>query len=173
MICVLPDPQHQWNLIAVSFNMSCSYKPPMIAIAIQDINRSHGLIREASEFVLAVPGPELASQTMTFGWETSRETDKSEHGGVRFIQSETIGVPGLLHAIANVELRKVGLIDSGDHVIAIGEVTRFAVNRSCRGRNLLSVGPDTSGYRLVAERGIHRIAVIAAPDAATDDYEPE
>lgn len=167
LICVLPDPQNTWNLIAVSFNMSCSYKPPMIAVAIQDINRSYELIKESTEFVLSVPGPELASQTMAFGWETSHDTDKSIYPGLRFVPSETIAVPGLLDAIANVELRKVALIESGDHAIAIGEVTRFAVNRHCRGRNLLSVGPDTAGYRVVAQKGIHRIGVVDATDPPT------
>lgn len=164
MICVLPDPgRESSNLITVSFNMSCSYRPPMIAIAVQDINRSYELIQAASEYVLSIPGESLAPEALKFGWDSSRDEDKLSSSGVALIASETIAVPGLRDAVANIEMVKRDSVKSGDHIIVTGEVRKFGVNKELRERNLLSVGPDTAGYRVLQHRGIHRIAVIAAP----------
>jgi flavin reductase (DIM6/NTAB) family NADH-FMN oxidoreductase RutF len=69
-------------------------------------------------------------------------------------------VPGLRRAIANIELVKRAIVEAGDHVVVVGEVLRFAVNKGTRERPLLSVGADTSGYRVLAHEGIHRLAVV-------------
>jgi flavin reductase (DIM6/NTAB) family NADH-FMN oxidoreductase RutF len=167
LICVLPDAKHGWNLITLSFNMWCSYKPPMIAVAVQDINRSYELIQEASEYVLAVPGPSLASETLVFGWESSKTTDKRKATDIKLIPSEKVAVPSVREAIANIEVKKRAVVQSGDHVIVVGEALRFAVNKSRMERNLISIGPDTTGYRVLASQGIHRISVVDAPNPET------
>lgn len=174
VVCVLPDTSDaRWNLITVSFNMYCSYKPPMMAIAIQNINRSYELAQNAEQFVLAVPGERLAEDTMRFGWESSRDQDKVAASGVALISSETVAVPGLRDAIANIELVKRSVVTSGDHVILTGEVLKFGVNKSNLEQNLLSVGPDTGGYRVLSKRGIHRIAVIGDPPARSASEDDE
>jgi flavin reductase (DIM6/NTAB) family NADH-FMN oxidoreductase RutF len=162
VMCVMPDLRTESgvNVITLSFCMHCSYKPPMMAIAIQNINESHVLIQKAEEFVLAVPGEDLAHAAMECGWESVRDVDKVKSLGLELVTSENVSVPGLHGAIANVEFAKRSLTASGDHVIAVGEVLRFGVNKAIRPRPLLSVGPDTGGYRVLEERGIHRIALV-------------
>jgi flavin reductase (DIM6/NTAB) family NADH-FMN oxidoreductase RutF len=145
----------------------------MIAVAIQDVNRSYELIREAEEFVLAVPGETLAEDTMHFGFMTSRDVDKVSARPVELTPSETIKVPGILKAIANVELRKVATLTTGDHLLVVGEVLRFAVNTECRELPLLSVGPREAGYQVLARRGIHRIAVVDAPPETEEPSEED
>ncbi len=161
-MCLLPDARTESgvNIVTLSFCMHCSYKPPMMAVAIQDINESYALIQHATDFVLAVPGEDLAQAAMQCGWESVRNTDKVKSLALDLVPSETVGVPGLLKAIANVELKKRFLTESGDHVVAIGEVLKYGVNEEARARPLLSVGPDTGGYRVLVERGIHRIGVV-------------
>jgi hypothetical protein len=50
---------------------------------------------------------------------------------------------------------------TGDHVLAVGEVLRFGVNRELSDRPLLSVGPRTRGYDVLAHEGVHRLGVIS------------
>jgi flavin reductase (DIM6/NTAB) family NADH-FMN oxidoreductase RutF len=162
VLCIVADERTESgvNVITLSFSMHCSYQPTMMAIAVHDVNESHRLIQQADEFVLAVAGENLAEAAMTCGWESSKNVDKVKFLRLDLMPSETVATPSLRQAIANVELVRRSVTPSGDHVVVIGEVRRFAVNTEAPPRPLLSVGPDTSGYRVLLQRGIHRIAVV-------------
>jgi flavin reductase (DIM6/NTAB) family NADH-FMN oxidoreductase RutF len=149
------------NIITLCFSMHCSYKPPMMAIAIQNVAVSYELIQKASEYVLAVPGESMARETMYCGVTSMSKVDKVKELGLELCASGKIAVPGLSKAIANVEMVKESVIKIGDHVLVVGRVARFGVNKLADELPLLSVGPDTRGFRVLAEGGIHRIAVVA------------
>ena len=71
LLAVIPVPgESRVNIITLCFSMYCSYKPPMLAIAIQKINCSYDLIQKAKEYVLCVPGPDLAHETLYCGVES-------------------------------------------------------------------------------------------------------
>lgn len=59
----------------------------MMAIAIQDINRSYELAKAADEFVLAVPGESMAKATMACGWESLADSDKVKTLGLELVES--------------------------------------------------------------------------------------
>jgi flavin reductase (DIM6/NTAB) family NADH-FMN oxidoreductase RutF len=149
--------QDRVNIITICFDMYCSYKPPMMAFAIQQKALSFELLNEARECVLAVPGEKL----VFCGLRSGREVDKVSECKFPLADSETVQIPGIGSAIGNIEIRLVGKVRSGDHVTAFGEVLKFGINRENRERALLSVGPEHRGYRLLARHGIHRIAVVA------------
>ena len=94
------------------------------------------------------------------GLRSFKVRDKVAALGLDLCTSEKVRVPGLKKAIANIELRKYSSIETGDHVLIVGEVLRFGVNTKSRERPLLSVGPDTRGYQVLQEKGIHRIAAV-------------
>ena len=152
-----------FNVITLCFSMYCSYRPPMMAVAINDRSCSYKLLDAASEFVLSVPGPSLLDESMQCGVQSMREIDKVGALGLKFVPSETVSVPGLLKAIANVELRKTSTLAVGDHTLLVGEVLRFAVNTATSELPLLSVGPFTKGYSVLQKKGIHRLAVVGEP----------
>ena len=149
------------NPITLSFNMHSSYKPPMMTFGVFRNAFTRTLLETATECVLAVPGESLADEAMYCGVESGRVADKVAQCGLELIQSEAVSVPGLARAIANIELRIANRVPAGDHLLVIGEVARYAVNKSNRERCLLSLGPDHSGFELLARRGIHRIGAIA------------
>jgi flavin reductase (DIM6/NTAB) family NADH-FMN oxidoreductase RutF len=148
------------NVITLCFSMTCSYKPALMAVSIQRQNYSFDLFHAAPEFVLAVPGESLAHEALFCGIKSGRDHDKIRECGLQLSASESVRVPGLLAAIANIELRVKSRIETGDHLTVIGEVRRYAVNLANRERNLLSVGPSHSGYEVLAAKGIHRIGVV-------------
>jgi flavin reductase (DIM6/NTAB) family NADH-FMN oxidoreductase RutF len=160
MIALVPAPTLSGvNPITLCFLMHCSYKPPMIAFAIHDVNWSCELFRAASECVLAVPGESLAAETLECGVRSGREVDKVDALGLRLCGSREIGVPGLADCVANVETEVVQVIATGDHLTVVSRVRRYGVNRHRHERTLLSVGPEHEGYGVLAGRGIHRIGV--------------
>lgn len=150
------------NIITLCFSMYCSYKPPMIAVSINDRSVSYDLIQQSSEFVLSVPGPSLVDETMYCGIESLRSVDKVQHLGLELVASERVNVPGLARAIGNVELRKCATVATGDHLLVVGEVLRFGVNVQLDELPLLSIGPYTAGYALLRKKGIHRLGTVSS-----------
>lgn len=131
----------------------------MLAIAIHNINASYELMQRTSEYVLVVPGRSMAEDTMCCGIQSLREMDKPEELRLEYLPSEKIAVPGLQKAIANVEMVKQASIVTGDHVLVIGRAVNFRV-RPEDDLPLLSIGPNTDGYELLAKKGIHRIGCV-------------
>lgn len=148
------------NVITLCFTASCSYKPPMMMLAVQRHALSYELFQKADQCVLAVPGENLAEQTLLCGTLSGREIDKVRECGFSLLPSRTVCVPGLVEAIANLEVIIKHRVETGDHLTLMGRVARFAVNKTNRQRNLVSVGPHHDGYRVLASKGIHRIAVV-------------
>jgi flavin reductase (DIM6/NTAB) family NADH-FMN oxidoreductase RutF len=162
LLGVLPAPTKSgFDVITLCFDMYCSYKPVMMAVAIQNIAASYQLIQEAREYVLAVPGESLAKETLFCGVSSISEVDKVQKLGLELCPSEKISVPGINAAIANIEMLKETSIEVGDHILVVGRVVRFGVNRHSRELPLLSVGPNTRGFRVLARKGIHRIGTVA------------
>jgi flavin reductase (DIM6/NTAB) family NADH-FMN oxidoreductase RutF len=154
------------NVITLCFSMTCSYKPAMMAVSVQRHSYSFDLFQTAPEFVLAVPGESLAQETLFCGVKSGREHDKVQECNLQLSASEVVAVPGLLAAIAKIELSVTGRMQTGDHLTVVGEVRRYAVNSSNRERNLLSVGPSHDGYEVLVAKGIHRIGVVDSFKAA-------
>lgn len=162
VLCVLPaGTESGFNVITLCFSMHCSYRPAMMAIAIQDINASHGLIQNTDEYVLAVPGERLAKEAMACGRQSMRDVDKVKTLGLQLVQSKTVRVPGLRDAIANLEMSKRATVASGDHIVVLGEVLRFAVNTENQERPLLSIGMEMGGYDLLVQEGNDRLGIVA------------
>lgn len=171
VLCVLPAPTRSGlNVITVCFTMYCSYKPPMIAIAIQDVNASYDLVQAADEYVLAVPGQSMAADAMYCGTHSANDTDKVRDLGLELMGSEHVRIPGLRKAIANVEMRKRHCLATGDHVLVSGEALKFWVRRRSQELPLLSVGPDTRGYQVLQHKGIHRLGTVATDRIAAGGH---
>lgn len=149
------------NVITLCFDMHCSYKPPMFAFAVWNGSHTSTLLKDATECVLAVPGEKLASSALSCGTLSGRDVDKMSACGFTSLRSSHISVPGIRECIANVELKVVGKHQTGDHTTVFGEVLRYGVDRTNRERCLVSVGPEYAGYKVLAQKGIHRIAVVA------------
>jgi flavin reductase (DIM6/NTAB) family NADH-FMN oxidoreductase RutF len=161
VMALLRDPsQDSWNVITLCFNMYCSYKPAMMAFAVHRRAYSYSILQDATECVLSIPGERLAEQAMYCGTCSGADVRKFEHCGFTPAISSQVSVPGIEEAIANVELRLVNRVRTGDHLTVVGRVLKFGVNQANAERCLLSVGPRTNGYQVLVKRGVHRIAVV-------------
>ncbi|MBM3157556.1 MAG: hypothetical protein FJ004_09790 [Chloroflexi bacterium] len=160
LIGVLPAPTRSgFNLITLCYDMYCSKTPILMAVAIQSTNASYELAQCLSEYVLSVPGTRLANETLYCGTKSMRETDKLSDLGLKLSKSKAVSVPGLSAAIGNIELVKEAILCTGDHLILVGQVLCFNINPKNEDLPLLSVGPNTKGYRVLVHSGVHRIAV--------------
>ena len=131
----------------------------MMAFSIQNAYHSFNLISKVDDCVLAVPGESLAEEALFCGTQSGRKIDKLRACGLELCESQYVKTPSLCKAIANIEIKIVSRQYFGDHVTCFGEVLNYRVNTANRERNLLSIGPNEAGYKLLARKGIHRIGV--------------
>jgi flavin reductase (DIM6/NTAB) family NADH-FMN oxidoreductase RutF len=166
LLGLIPAPTESGvNVITLCFSMYCSYKPPMMAVAIQKRSASYELIQNAEHFVLSVPGESLADASMFCGTTSMSKVDKVTHLGLPLLPSLSIDVPGISNAIANIEMERNALVKTGDHIVVIGRVLRFRVNTTLRELPLVSFGANEEGYRLLSRHGVHRIGTVLTAHA--------
>ncbi|HHQ4309165.1 flavin reductase family protein [Serratia fonticola] len=171
LLGVLPDPDgDSFNIITLCFTTTCSYKPAMLAISIEDRNYSYKLAVVASEMVLAVPGESLAEETMSCGFFSGRDVDKFSQCGFTKEVMPNVSIPGICEAIANIEIKIVNRVVTGDHITLFGEVVGYHLNESNIERNLLAIGPNILGYELLVKKGMHRLGVIAGGKKNYSDF---
>jgi len=148
------------NIITICFTMHCSYKPPMIAFSIQKGSYSYELLDTAKECVLAVPGGDLSNNVLKCGIESGRNYDKMIKYGFTPLPSDNVSIPGISECIANIETKIIDDIFMGDHRTVFLEVLEYKVNKSNNNKCLLSIGPNTNGYKILSHKGIHRLGTI-------------
>jgi len=101
-------------------------EPPQIAVALNQENLTHELVRESGVFGVSI----LAQDTPLpfigkFGFKSGRDVDKFAEVSVR---EGKLGVPLVLdHALALLEARVSQAIDLGTHTLFVGRVEEAEV----------------------------------------------
>ncbi len=144
VIALARDASGKCNPITLGWTMVTSHMPPMMAISIGKTRHSLEVIRRAGEFVIAFPSSDQEREAMLFGTKSGRDTDKLTEAGSKTQPASKIDCVLLAHAVANFECRLVGEMETGDHVIFVGEVVCCHVNENRLDR-LYTVG---EGYKM-------------------------
>ncbi len=153
------DSDGRANIIALGWKMHTSGDPPMVAISVAPPRYSHKLISEGGEFVLAVPGEDMADATLLCGTRSGRDCDKFREAGLTALPARIVKPPLIGEALANLECVVRGRLDTGDHTIFAGEVVASHVSEKEGRRNLLGRG-DESGYEPKGGNDMYRFGVI-------------
>lgn len=145
------------HVITVGWKMRTSFSPIMFAIAVGHDRYMHKCISESQEFVIAVPGSDLAEESLICG-KQGEKVDRFEKCGLEKLAAYSIKSPLIKNCLANFECKVVNQIETGDHTLFVGEVVNAWVNEKS-GKNLLIVG-DEDGYDVLAEEGPYRVGVV-------------
>jgi flavin reductase (DIM6/NTAB) family NADH-FMN oxidoreductase RutF len=152
------DDKGKPRVMTVGWITRASFRPPMLAIVVGKERSMHAALEATGEFVVAVPGEELAKEALLCGTSSANDVD-------RFQQCQFIAKPGNIvkapmieNCLANFECKIAQQISSGDHTIFIGEVVSSWV-RDTLTQNLVLVG-DQEGYTVLAEEGPYRVGII-------------
>jgi flavin reductase (DIM6/NTAB) family NADH-FMN oxidoreductase RutF len=127
-IAIARDKEGKYNPITLGWCMNTSIKPPLLAISIGKTRYSLGLVRNAKEFVIAFPSQEQAKESVFYGTHSGRDMDKIQTFGGKTEPAKKIDCVLLSEAVANFECRLAGELDTGDHVIFVGEVVASHLN---------------------------------------------
>jgi flavin reductase (DIM6/NTAB) family NADH-FMN oxidoreductase RutF len=125
------------NLAPMGMFMSVSIDPPMLAVGLQPTIDTYKNISETKEFVIGIPGRDIASKV----WKCKDKIeDEFTHSGLTAIPSLKVKPPSIKECQVNFECKLVWEKESGDHtgdhIVVVGEViaTRIKENLSSDSR---------------------------------------
>lgn len=148
-LAIAKDAKGKYNPITLGWITLTSLKPPMFAIAIGKTRWSYDAIRQSGEFDICLPSSEQTSEALLFGTKSGREMDKLAEAGARTQPAQKIDGVLLADAVANFECKLVGELETGDHVLFVGQVVAAHMNEDRGVQRLFSLGNE----RMSAVRG--------------------
>jgi flavin reductase (DIM6/NTAB) family NADH-FMN oxidoreductase RutF len=110
------------NIFTVNRIASCNAEPPMISISVRPSRASHHLIREAGEFVVNIPWPEMEIVTDYVGATTAQEVDKWQETGLTPLPAAQVKAPLLAECPVNLECRVRRTVTLPSHSLFIADV---------------------------------------------------
>lgn len=149
-IAIAKDRQGKFNPITLGWIMFTSHQPPMMAISVGLTRYSLEAIRQAREFVLCFPSSAMASEALLYGTKSGRELDKLAASKVKTQPATVIDAVLLADAVANFECKLVSEVQTGDHVLFVGQVMAAHVNEDRTLDRLYSLGHERLGGVLPA-----------------------
>lgn len=158
VLAVSVDESDNPNIIVLGWKMHTSFNPPMVAISVGKTRYSHGLLLGSAEFVLAIPGGNLAEEVLYCGTHSGRDVDKFKETNLTPIPASKVKPPLIKECIANIECKVVGNLDTGDHTIFAGEVQASWISEEEQ-KNLLSIGQE-AGYEVLLDKKGRRFGVV-------------
>jgi len=144
-IVIAKDDQGKPNPITISWIMTTSANPPMIAFAVARNRYSLESIQLSKEFVVSLPSAEQEKEAVEFGTKSGRESDKIADCGSAVEPAKTIDCVLLSDAVANFECKLESEHAVGDHVIVVGSVVASHVNEDADLQRIFSLGGNKMG----------------------------
>jgi flavin reductase (DIM6/NTAB) family NADH-FMN oxidoreductase RutF len=115
------------NAMTANWVMQVSLHPPLVAVAVEQDAHTRALIDQGKVFSVNVvrSGPDAEALVGKFVKPAKRVANKLEDED--FTTGET-GAPLLVRALSWVECRVVNQIETGDHILYVGEVVGAGAN---------------------------------------------
>lgn len=110
------------NVMAACWAFPLSADPFLIGVSVSRKRFSHQLMEGSREFVINIPGQDMAEAVRICGENSGRDTDKFALAKLTKEKSRTAVAPSIKEALASIECKIVKSLDTGDHVLFIGEM---------------------------------------------------
>jgi flavin reductase (DIM6/NTAB) family NADH-FMN oxidoreductase RutF len=138
------------NVMPVGWSTIASGTPLLYAVVINAHHHTTRLIRETREFVVAAPSAAMAAATLYCGTHSGRDGEKIEPSGLELVPATVVQVPLLRGAVYNLECTLHAEVESGDHVLFIGQVVAAHVDDEA-GPRLMNFGDRWAVAQAVPE----------------------
>lgn len=148
VIALAKDEKGVVNPVTIGWAMITSGTPPMMAIAVATGHYSVGAIRHSRELVIAFPSEDMVEEALFYGTHSGRDTEKLKAHPCATQPASVVDGLLLADAVANFECKLVSELETGDHIVFVGEVVASHVSEEHKQR-LYTVGP---GYKMSGVR---------------------
>lgn len=122
MVVVTATAKGRTNAMPAAWVTPVSLRPPLVAVSIAVTSFTHELIARSNEFVLNVPGTELAKQVTSMGAVSGRDVDKFKQTGLHLAPPKVVSAPLIAECLGHLECAVANRTTVGDHSLFIGEV---------------------------------------------------
>ncbi len=119
----------QANIITIAWTGILCSSPPQVGIGVRQDRHSHGLIQEAGEFVVNVPGEGLLDEVEYCGFVSGREVDKFAVQGLTPAPGSEVQTPIIAECPLNIECRLAHKLSLGSHDLFVGQVVAVQVSQ--------------------------------------------
>jgi flavin reductase (DIM6/NTAB) family NADH-FMN oxidoreductase RutF len=119
------------NVMAASWQMPVSRKPPLVAVAVAKKHLTAEYVQASGAFTLNVPGYGLIERVHFCGTVSGREVDKFSAAGLTPVAGRKVAAPLVAECLAGVECRLWSTYEGGDHWIFVGEVVAAEATPEC------------------------------------------
>lgn len=116
------------NLITIAWAGNINSEPPMLSISVRPERHSYGLIVESGEFVVNLPGQDIAKAVDLCGVVSGRNVDKWEEAGLTPCKMNAVACPGVAEAPINIACRVTQRIPLGSHDMFLATVEEVIVS---------------------------------------------
>ncbi len=128
------------NVAPFSWCTPVSLDPPMLALALLTRpRRQRSLINilRYGEFVVNLPGPELATRLVAASYWYPKGVNKLEHLGFATAAAEAVDLPLLAECRAHIECRLSQSVVTGDHTTLVADVVAASYDPAIFGSGML------------------------------------
>lgn len=122
MVLISVTAKGRTNVMPAAWVAPVSMRPPLVAVSVAVASFTHELIDRSNEFVLNVPGANLAKQVVAMGTVSGRDVDKLKQTGLHEAPTKFVSAPLIAECIGHLECAVANRVAVGDHSLFIGEV---------------------------------------------------
>jgi flavin reductase (DIM6/NTAB) family NADH-FMN oxidoreductase RutF len=112
----------QANIITIAWTGILCSNPPQLGIGVRPSRHSHGLIQEAGEYVVNVPGEDMLEAVDYCGFVSGRDVNKFAVQGLTPVPGSAVQTPIIAECPVNIECRVSHTLSLGSHDLFVGEV---------------------------------------------------
>lgn len=120
--------QGKANFMALGWVTRCNFKPPMVAISVNESNQTSAGILDNGEFSINVPSRDMVAITDYTGLVSAKKIDKSRLFNIFYGELKT--APLIEECPMNVECRVVEKVQLPTNHLFVGEVVGVYVEES-------------------------------------------
>ncbi|HWI54577.1 MAG TPA: flavin reductase family protein [Desulfobacteria bacterium] len=147
------------NLITIAWTGIMNSVPPTVYIGVQPARFSHGIIKEAGEYVINIPSADIARQVDYCGITSGREVDKFAETGLTPVSASEVKAPLIKECPVNIECKVKQILNLGSHDAFIAEVVSVHYDENILDANgrpdmakIKPYGYCQGEYRAIAEK---------------------
>lgn len=125
ILCTTKNGDGSNHVAPFSWINPVSHKPPRVALALLNKpqkQKSLENIERTGEFVVNMPGLDLAEKLVECSYSTQKGENKFERSGFTPLPSVKVEPPGIEECMAHLECSVKNLINAGDHTLIIADV---------------------------------------------------
>lgn len=118
----------EYNLVTIAWTGFMNSQPPMVYIGVNPMRHSHGLIKEAGEYVINVPTVAMAEAADYCGQVSGKHVDKFKETGLTPVPATYVQVPLVQECPINLECRVSQVVSLKSHDVFIADVLAVHYN---------------------------------------------